>query len=341
MVSEPEFIFLLCSERSGSNLVTRVFDSHPRVCGPSPTHLGSDLLGNLYRYGTVTLGGADEFINDFLDLFEAKIGSWTSSFTRKELTSIMSVGSPLDAYLHLYRTEARANNKPIVFIKENRLYEWAPLLTPVLDRCRFIYVCRDPRDMALSWKRAPALRGGVVRAAAIWADDQRGFLRLRAELQTVTGKSVPCFSYENLLQNWSESLSAACSELGLDFDASMVEFHGKGRAQSDGAAVSEWRNLSRPLMTGNAGKFRDGLSTDEIRYVEAVCHDSMATLGYEPEYPQPTSSECLALRQRLEPQEPWDKPGYDRLPEAERTKRRLQHDVFLRIRSRPWKLRYD
>jgi len=339
MDSEPEFIFLLCSERSGSNLVTRVFDSHALVCGPSPTHLGSDLLGNLYRYGELTAGGADEFINDFLDLFEAKIGSWVSLVTRKELSSILSVGSPLDAYLHIYRTEARANNKPIVFIKENRLYEWAPLLAPVLDRCRFIYFCRDPRDMALSWKQAPALRGGVVRAAGIWADDQKGFLRLRTELQTVTGKSVPCLGYEDLLQNCSESLSAACSQLGLDFDANMVEFYGKERVQSDGSTVSEWQNLSRPLMTGNAGKFRDELSTDEIRYIEAVCHDSMTTLGYEPDYPTLTNGECLALRQHLEPREPWDKPSYDRLPEAERMKRRRQYDVFLRIRNRPWKLK--
>lgn len=341
MASEPEFIFLLCSERSGSNLVTRVFDSHALVCGPSPTHLGSDLLDNLYRYGGVTGGGADEFMNDFLDLFEAKIGSWASKLTRKELTSILSGGSPLDAYLHLYQMEAKANNKPIVFIKENRLYEWAPLLLPVLDRCRFIYVCRDPRDMALSWKKAPALRGGVVRAAGIWADDQEGFLRLRAELQTVTGKSVPCLSYENLLQNCSESLEAACSALGLDFDPNMIEFYSKERTQSDGAAASEWQNLSRPLMTGNVGKFRDELSTDEIRYVEAVCEDSMAALGYKPDYPTLTNSECLALRQHLEPQEPWHKSSYDRLPEAERMRRRRQHDVFLRIRNRPWRLRYN
>lgn len=338
MLPEAEFIFLLCSERSGSNLITRIFDAHPRVCGPSPTHLGSDLLGNLFRYDAITAGGIEEFMTDFLDLFNAKIGSWQSILTREELASILLAGSPLDAYLHLYQTEARANGKPIVFIKENRLYEWAPILAPVLDRSRFIYVCRDPRDMALSWKKAPALRGGVVRAAGIWAEDQMGFARLRAELQSVTGKPIPCLTYERLLQKPVESLSVVCAESGLDFDTKMLEFHEVTCSPPGAPPVAEWQNLARPLMTGNSGKFREELSADEIRYVETVCRESIAALGYLPDYPFLADNECQAMRQRLETFEPLHKPSYDRLPEIERLKRCRQHEVFLRIRNRPWKI---
>ena len=45
------FDFLICSERSGSNLITKIMDAHPDVCGPFPSHILSYFSRNLYRYG--------------------------------------------------------------------------------------------------------------------------------------------------------------------------------------------------------------------------------------------------------------------------------------------------
>ena len=33
------FDFLICSERSGSNLIAKVMDTHPDACGPFPPHI--------------------------------------------------------------------------------------------------------------------------------------------------------------------------------------------------------------------------------------------------------------------------------------------------------------
>jgi len=48
-----QFDFLLCSERSGSNLTAKVLDGHPEVCGPFPSHMIRTFSENYYRYGEV------------------------------------------------------------------------------------------------------------------------------------------------------------------------------------------------------------------------------------------------------------------------------------------------
>jgi hypothetical protein len=337
--SDTEFIFLLCSERSGSNLLTRIFDSHSKVCGPVPTHIGRYMFGNLQRFQLNDDESQNQFIEDLMDIFATKVGKWKTRPTRAELTSSIRSNTLLNTYLSIYQKETEENGNSIAFIKETRVYDWAAMLTPMLDRVRFVYMVRDPRDMSLSWKKAPALRGGVPRASSVWAEDQAGYSLLAAQLEATTGLPVPVIKYEELLANPSATLTYACSTLGLDYELGMIKFHENLCNQSNASMVAEWKNIGRPLMSNNAGKFQNELSIEEIRYIEAVCSDGMKGLGYPPVQPFLSQSEFVSTRETLESQEPWEKPDYLKLPKIEQSRRKEQHAVMQRICNRPWRTR--
>ena len=77
-----QFDFLMCSERSGSNLITKILDAHSRVCGPFPTHLLRIMALNLYRYGDLSVDSHWEiFLEDVQDLLEHRIAEkdWTGT----------------------------------------------------------------------------------------------------------------------------------------------------------------------------------------------------------------------------------------------------------------------
>ena len=48
-------------------------------------------------------------------------------------------------------------------------------------------------------------------------------------------------------------------------------------------AIHAWANLSKPVMRGNAGKFRELLTPNDVRYVELRCFDLMKVFDYKPE----------------------------------------------------------
>lgn len=296
------------------------------------------MLGNLHRYRLTTDAGLSQFVEDLLDLFDTKIGEWRTRPTRDELHSIIRAKSPLAAYLNLYQNETEAYGKSLAFIKDLRVYDWATLLAPILDQTRFIYMVRDPRDMALSWSKAPALRGGVLRAAETWVEDQKAYSRLVTQLEATTGIRVPVINYEALLVEPSKTLKHACSALGLTFEPEMINFHEESRNQYHASMVAEWKNTGRPLISTNAGKFKKELSIEEIRYIETVCAEGMSSLNYEPIHSSLSKSELASTRQVLEPKEPWEKPAYLELPEMERTLRKQQHVVMQRIKNRPWSI---
>ena len=332
ILKRPECIFLMSSERSGSNLLTRLFNSHPLVCGPAPTHLGSELLANIHRYSLPT--GSDVFLDDFHDLFGAKMGRWSVELKRGELGARLDALGPLGLYLDLYASEADAHGKPIAFIKENRLYDFQSLLNVAPRRLGFVYLVRDPRDMALSWLKAPALRGGVMRAARIWKQDQREFLRLIAQWKH-NGRSVPVVRYEDLLSDPEGALSGVCDAVGIPPDSRMLDFSVSAETRGHARAATEWSNLSQPLMRDNAGRYRGQLDQEQLRFVEAVCAEEMQAFGYLPEARPVDSDEFARIESALEMREPWDKPAYSEVPETEREHRKHQHACFVRIRTRP------
>ena len=58
---------LMCSERSGSNLITRMMGAHPDVCSPAPSHLIRILAENRCRYGDLQVDSHwDRLLNDAL-----------------------------------------------------------------------------------------------------------------------------------------------------------------------------------------------------------------------------------------------------------------------------------
>ena len=75
------FDFLICSERSGSNLITKLLDSHPEVCGPFPSHMVRTFSLNLNGYGDLNDDAAwSTLLDDAVFYINRIISLWKSDF---------------------------------------------------------------------------------------------------------------------------------------------------------------------------------------------------------------------------------------------------------------------
>ena len=163
-------IVLFCSERSGSNLITKIFDAHSLICAPSPAHLFKIMSDVADRYPP----GTNELRNALITLFRAKVSSWTiDDYSDTDLDKLLApLQSPGAMVAALYRAEMQALDKTNILIKENSVFSYLSMIRDQSVKIQILFMVRDPRDMAASWETGPIMRGGVVRAARRWRPDQ-------------------------------------------------------------------------------------------------------------------------------------------------------------------------
>lgn len=330
-IAAENFSFLLCSERSGSNLITRMAGAHPEISAPSPVHLFRLFAANLHRYGDISRDAEwRTLVGDVVQLFDAKSGRWRTQFEAGMLARDVTTRSLAALLTAMYTAEAGAIGRTRVFVKENQVYDFAGFLENAFPGVRYIYLARDPRDMALSWKKTKAKRGGVVRAARTWREDQLGFLRMAAWLGP---KRVVQLRYETLVSEPRPSLERLCDFLGLPFAPEMLDFHRDDVVRDDAANVADWSNIGKPVMANNFGKYAEGLTTDELTFIEGLCFDEMQSLGYRAERCS-ARTDVSDLARSLEAREPVEKEGYKSVREDERKRRALWGEIHGRIISR-------
>jgi hypothetical protein len=325
-----DFTFLICSERSGSNLITKVFDSHPGFCGPAPSHLIRAFANNILRYGDITL---DEnwrtLLTDVADYLTFQLGTWKTKWTADGLLRDVEERSLAALIAHVYRAEARAHGKSRVFVKENQTFAFTPFLLTAYPKAKFLFQVRDPRDMVLSWKLSPSHPGGVRKGTEVWKSDQANGISLYGHIKEAS--KIAILRYEDLLANAEKELKRICTFLGVDYSPTMLEFHKQDQTVANAERIKGWNNLGKPLIRRNFAKYRGRLSEVEIRYIEAVCAEEMAFFGYDPDYDNSVSIE--ELRPEIDAMESTlDKS--EELSEAERNIREKRLAVIHRIIGR-------
>ncbi len=307
-------VFLMCSERSGSNLIARIFDAHPDFFAPSPAHL--------FRVFS-TLDQNRDLSAEILRMFDRKLGIWMlDNQPQAERAALLAQArTSAEKIATLLNAEGRLRNRPRLFLKENSTHSFLPFIEQVSQNPTYVLMVRDPRDMAVSWVNAPTLRGGVLRSARRWLSDVEGALQADKE-----GRRIVHLTYESLISQPEDTLRRVCKELDIEFSPVMLEHvsNSEGVTQ-DAGRTALWQNLSRDIMRDNFNKFQGRLDDNEIAYIEALCGPLMAQFGYAKSRPAdapPFGSEDNLddLEAVLKTREPWTKPAYQDLPQDERAR---------------------
>ena len=329
-------IILFCSERSGSNLIAKIFDKHTRVSAPGASHLFRIMSECASRFEV----GSNELRRTVISLFRLKASHWLlDSWTDTDIEALLRLYDfSGDMVAALYDTEAKIAGKRHVFTKENSSFKYMTMLQVQSSQPRFLFMVRDPRDMAASWNNAPVMRGGVLRATERWLHDQAGYVDTLAQLG---GSALTAFlRYEDLLKDPEGEVKRICIQLKLPFENAMVDFSEASRsARADAKRFVMWANVDKPIISDNTQKFRYELTDDQIAYIEAATAPLMAALGYstsrcdQPEYGR--FDTLGALHAHLADKEPHAKLGYRDVPGVERGRLEEWSRLVEQLRGRP------
>jgi hypothetical protein len=203
---------------------------------------------------------------------------WKHDFSVGDVLDRRRADSLTGAISSLYECYAVEEDAKGWVCKENKLFSHAFQIRNVLEKAKFIYLSRDGRDVACSIKKVPTHDQHVYFIAREWKEEQLECLRTYQELSG--GGWGLLVRYEDLIEQPVAELKRVCTFIDFSFEKEMLTFHQDADTRRESEKTAYWKNLSKPVMSNNKGKFLRQLSEHEIAIFEAVSSDILEMLGY-------------------------------------------------------------
>jgi hypothetical protein len=275
-------IFLLGSERSGSNLLRTLIGNHSQIAAPIAPHFCDVFWDRFRRYkrsdGTIA---SLELLADLERYVNHPFNDWNLNLEKERLIETYNPKSFLHFVDLMYSEKAKQEGNSGYFSKDNHNHKYALGILKDIPNALFVYLYRDPRDQVASWMRSPIHLHTPYQAAAKWVDDQRACL----QLGDFYGLTIHPIQYEVLVDKPQETMEKLFDFLGLEPEEACYQTSDDNK---EFKKISLWENLGKPIIQGNYNKYRDVLSSSDVEIVETVCKEQMKRLGYSLQ----TSASC-------------------------------------------------
>lgn len=281
-------IFMIGTQRSGSNLLRLMLNQLPSVAAPHPPHILMRMIPLIDAEAYGDLNGEISFrglVEDICKLVEFNPIPWTDvKLDRKQIIDRCKKRSLLGVMEAVYDTMAEAWGAEDWCCKSLTNIHYLPEIETHFDEPRYIYLYRDGRDVALSFQKAVVGEKHVYHIAREWARTQRLALALEPNVPQARFFKV---AYEQILTTPEEVMRDLCQFLGKEYDSGMLRFFDSGEAKRAAKTSELWGNVSKPIMKSNYGKFLTQSSPEEIKIFESVAGDVLDRLGYRRYYIEP------------------------------------------------------
>lgn len=273
-------VFMIGTQRSGSNLLRLMLNELPEIAAPHPPHILQRLMPLVPGYGDLE---CDEnfalLVDDVCRLVELNPVPWEGVVldraavarrcTERSLVAVFGAVYAIAAEHWGKRDWCCKSLANIHYLDEIERYFG--------EQARYIYLFRDGRDVAVSFRKAVVGEKHFYHIAREWAGTQRLALRFR---ESILASRFISLRYEDLVTDPEATARDLCRFLDVPFRRSMLEFYKSEEAQRAASASALWGNVIRPVMRDNVGKFRHEATEEDIRIFESVAGDVLDALGY-------------------------------------------------------------
>ncbi len=145
------------------------------------------------------------------------------------------------------------------------------MLKTAFPKAKFIHIIRDPRERALSSKKA--WNASLLMSAMRW---HQGVGSARDQGRSI-GHDYIEVTYEALVSDPQKQIKKICTFLGINYSKSMLYL--SKPAENYGTADSATRS-AKTIISNNVSKFNTQLPPKNVKKIEAICGDLAIQLGY-------------------------------------------------------------
>jgi hypothetical protein len=294
-------IFIVGTERSGSNLLRLILNQHPSIAIPHPPHLMKELMPLEPLYGDLSVDlNFRRLVDDAVRLVELHFAPWDVAVDRADAFA-RAVGR--DVYgvkAAIYDQYRRAKGRRRWGCKSTFVIHYVDRVRRHHPDAKFVHLVRDARDVAVSAKTSVFNHFHPHYVARLWAEQQRTAIDLSRRLSAEQLLSV---RYEDLLADPAREVRRVCAFLREDYADSLLDYFQGEEAKTLAAQSRSWENVAKSVLKDNGAKYKRELSAAEIRAVELQAFAELAHYGYalenDPARLREDARRGLALATRL------------------------------------------
>lgn len=268
-------IYLLATERSGSNLVRVMLGNHSKIAAPLPANCFKRCYENLMFYNNAGKIDHEKIIADVLAIVNHPFSQWNLKTEPKNIYDKYKPNSLVGSFSAVYNEYATRNGKEAFFSKDIANIKYAPIILQTESEAKFIYLYRDPRDVISSRVKGGIFANSVYQNAKFWKEEQQDCIALACQFP----ENVHLVKYENLISNTKTTVDGILDFLGMEREEACYNT-GKTGKHARHEQSELWKNLSKPLMKDNTKKYKKHLKEKEINIIESVAKNQMLYLGY-------------------------------------------------------------
>lgn len=273
-------IFMIGTRRSGSNLLRLMLNQLPDIAAPHPPHIMLRMMPLLPHYGDLNQDkNFALLVNDICRLVELNPVPWEGvTLNRSDIIARCRTRTVVAIFGAVYDVYAEARGARTWLCKSLENVRFLPQIEGYFPNAQYIYLYRDGRDVAVSFRKVIVGQKHFYHIAKEWAETQRLALKQRA---ITAAERFINISYEELTADPAGTMQRLCEWLGVPYQESMLEFYKSEDAQRTAQSSAVWANVTKPIMSHNSRKFLREASEEDIRIFETVAGDVLDALGYD------------------------------------------------------------
>lgn len=270
---------MIGTQRSGSNLLRVMLDSIDRIAAPHPPHILQRFIPLLPAYGNLSESrNFHRLVADVCELVHINPVPWEDvSIQTEQIIRTCRQHSIHEVFKVIYETAAYQKNASFWLCKSMKNMFFSTGIESTGVRPYYIYLYRDGRDVALSFKKAIVGEKHIYALAQSWARDQEEALRLKERTDPARFFMI---SYETLIAHPELSMQKLCKFLHIPYTDQVMEFYKSRESINTAVAGTMWINVIKPILKENTQKFLRELPYEDIAIFESVAGQTLQKLGY-------------------------------------------------------------
>ena len=275
-----EPIFIIGTERSGSNLLRLMLNAHSRIAIPHPPHIMRDFSPIVTLYGDLNNDAIfHRLVRDVVKVVEMHFSPWQ---IKPEITQVMARApsrSLYGIYCALYEIHRESVGKPRWGCKSTFMYRHIDEIRQHHRKPRFLHLVRDPRDVAASADSSVFSKFHPYHVGLLWAKEQG---EISSCFRSKEKNLILTVRYEDLVSSPEATIARIMEFLGEEFEKSQMEYFRTQEAVSLARLSTSWKNCNSPISQNSVGRFKKDLKPEAVKWVELAAANMMAEFGYSP-----------------------------------------------------------